>query len=173
MKAFLTIFLALAISSTAIAADPVHSIPASGIELYVTDTVEEVEVEGDFLRFYLTDSGIFATGFVFKDTQNEYPQLKAFADQFLDTYFASSENRVFSEIAVQSDFTNKMITGREYLIDAESGTCELLLAHAVGDRTYMFFNITHVRGPTRCVDVARELQSAVRSIAASIVINGT
>ena len=173
MKVLMIAFLAVAIPSSALGDEPLHTFPASGIELHATDDVEDVEVEGTFIRFHVADSTVFATAMVFKDTQNDYPLVREFSDQFMSSTYSGPGNRVFSEIQVETDFANRMVTGREYLIDTERDECDMLLSHAVGDRSYIFFNLTDLRTGRRCVDVGRDLQSAARKIAASIVINGT
>ncbi len=172
MKFHLTAFLAIAIASSAFAAEPLHTFPASGIELHATGSVESVTVEGNFVQFHFTDLDIFATALVFRDTVNDYPQLLAFSEQFLNTAFPGDRNQIAGEIEVHSEFANSTVVGREYLIDAESGVCELLLAHSVGNRTYMFFNVTDPSSSARCVDASSELRSAVNKITASIAISG-
>ncbi len=172
MKHYLTALLAISITSSAFAEELLHTFPASGIGLYATDNVESVTVEGNFVQFHLADPDIFATALVFKDTLNDYPQLMAFTEQFLNTAYPDGRNQISGEIEVQTEFASSTVSGREYLIDAESGTCELLLAHAVGERTYMFFSVAAPGGTTSCVDAGSRLQSAVKEIAASIAISG-
>ena len=172
MRSRLAALLAMVVAASAFASEPLHTFPASNIELYATGSVERVDVEGSFVQFHLADSAFFATALVFKDTLNDYPQLLAFSEQFINTAYPASSNPISSEIEVESEFANSLLIGREYLIDAESGTCELLLGHAVGDRTYMFFTITDPRGARRCVDAGADLRTVASQITASIAVHG-
>lgn len=172
MRVYLAAFSAATVSLSAYATEPLHTYPASSIEFYATDSVEDIDVEGNFVELHLVDSGVFATAFVFKDTRNQYPQLEAFSEQFLNTAYASSNNGVFGQVNVQSEFANSVVNGREYLIDAESGTCELLLATSVGDRTYIFFTITDPRSSAKCADSGSALRAIANNVTASIAIGG-
>ncbi len=172
MRLHLAALLTAAASLNAHATEPLHVFTASSVEIYATDDIESIDVEEIFVEFDVSDSPIFASALVFKDELNDYPQLLAFSEQFISTAYASSNNRIFSELEVQSEFANARLTGREYLIDAESGTCELLLGHAVGDSTYMFFTVIDPRGTARCVDAGRELRSIVTKVTASVAVAG-
>jgi len=172
MRVYVAVFMAATISLSAYATEPLHTYRASSVEFYATDHVENVDVEGEFVEFHLVDSGVFATALIFKDTRNQYPQLEVFSKQFLNTAYASSDNRVFGQIEVQSEFANTAVNGREFLIDAESGTCELILATSVGDRTYIFFYISDPHVTAKCEDSGRELRTIANNITASIAVSG-
>ena len=170
MRLHLTSIVALLFAQGAHAGEPLHTFSSSNIELYATDSVENVEVSGDFVKFYLVDTTIFATALVFRDTRNQYPQLAAFSEQFLKMAYKGNNNHVFSQLEVQSEFSNVITNGREYLIDTDRGTCELVLVNPVGDRTYVHLQVAESLRNTTCEDSGLRLRAIAKKLTASIAV---
>jgi len=170
MRLHLTSIVALLLAQGAHAGEPLHTFPSSNIEIYATDSVDKVEASGNFVRFHLADTTIFATALVFRDTQNQYPQLAAFSGQFLKIAYKGNDYHVFSQRDVQSEFFNVTTNGREYLIDSEQGTCELVLVNPVGDRTYVHFQIADPLRNTTCEVSGVRLRAIAKKLTASIAV---
>jgi len=170
MGAHLGIFAALLAAQFAYASEPLHTFSSSKLKIYATDSVERVDVSDRNIRFHLVDKKIFATAFLFQDTQNSYPQLTEFSEQFLKMAYSGDEYRVLSKLNVESKFSNVTADGREVLIDSENGPCELVLVTTVGDRTYIHFQVVDPSSDPSCEISGAGLRAIVDKVTASIAV---
>jgi len=153
------------------AQEQLHAYPSSGLQLHATDDVKKVKVEGPNVRFFLENKEILATAFVYKDTKNPYPLLKDFAEQFLHRAYANYDFQIFEKDQIETNFVNKKSVGVEYLIDVDGTKCELYLVSAVGNQTYIFFNISNEVTTYKCESQSEKLKSFAKQVTESIAIN--
>ncbi len=170
MRRFAVVAVAFLVAQSAYASETLHTMPAAGLDFLKTDSVENVVVDAgrDFVQFVLADADINATAFVFRDTKNHYPQLDAFSEQFLEVAYPGGGNSIAGRGSVWSKFANVVADGREYLIDSEKGTCELVLVSAVGDLSYANFRIADESSSIPCSEARARLRAIAKSVTASI-----
>ena len=166
----LTISLNL-LSFIAIADAPLHTFPESGITINATKHVKELFVKGNYITFKLNDKATFAVAMVFKDNSNPYPLLEEFSAQFVDQIYGQLEHQVFEKLAVEKAYANSTSEGIEYLIDVEETNCELYLASAVGEKTYIFFTISNEINKGSCKDNSQSLKAEVDAVVNSISLS--
>ena len=170
MRRFAVVAAAFLVVQSAYASETLHTMPSAGLDFLKTENVENVVIDTgrDFVQFVLVDADIHATAFVFRDTTNHYPQLNAFSEQFLEVAYPGGGNSIAGRRSVQSKFANVVADGREYLIDSEKGTCELVLVSAVGDLSYANFRIADESSSAPCSESGGKLRAAAKAVTASV-----
>lgn len=153
------------------AKEQLHAYPSSGLQLHATENVKKVEAAGPNVRFFLEQKEILATAFVYKDTKNPYPLLNDFAEQFLNRAYANYEFKIFEKDQIEINFLNKKNIALEYLIEIDGTKCELYLASATGNQTYIFFNISNELTTYKCEIQSEKLKLITKQITESITIN--
>ncbi len=171
MKTLFIVTLISLLSFTAHSLEQLHAYPMSGLQLHATNNVTKVEADGPNVRFFLKNKEIFATAFIFRDTKNPYPLLQAFSEQFLKSAYANNDYQVFQNSEIETSFKNETSHGVEYMLDVDGMKCELLLANAVNNKTYIFINISNEKTTSKCEEYGEKLTSFAKQITESITIN--
>ncbi|SNY44821.1 hypothetical protein SAMN06297280_0792 [Arsukibacterium tuosuense] len=172
MKNCLILILVLfVISFSAFSKEVLYEIPTSGIKISATKNVKKVDGAGTNVQFFLEDRNIFSTAFVHKDTRNPYPLLEDFAELFYRKMYARVEHQVVNSQKVVGEFSNINIAGVEYLIESENSKCELFVAYAIGNQTYVMFNYSdEVSENSDCKNTSDKLKNAAWGVTSSIFI---
>lgn len=171
MKIRFTFALVGLLSLNINAQEQLHTFPSSGLQLYATNNVKKVQAEGSNVRFFLENNEILATAFIYKDAKNPYPLIKDFSKQFLHKIHANNDINIFKMNQIKSNFLNKKIDSIEYLIEVDKAKCELYLVSAVGNQTYIFFNISNEVTNYKCESQSDKLKSFGKQVTESIAIN--